>query len=168
MRQSPPPEGGFPCDLHVLGLPPAFVLSQDQTLRLNLKPPPAETRESLTSNGLLNRTWRSLSNPRPPKPRTTRQSKPPSHPGQENKGLRPMGLVQAFPAPRRSRKNHPKSQERDRQSRPHKSTLNHQGKEQPRNRRPRIPSNVTNNVKKRVATNGLRPPARGEVRKTDL
>jgi hypothetical protein len=29
-----------PLDLHVLGLPPAFALSQDQTLRLdeNLKP----------------------------------------------------------------------------------------------------------------------------------
>ena len=25
-------------DLHVLGLPPAFVLSQDQTLKLNLIP----------------------------------------------------------------------------------------------------------------------------------
>ena len=25
-------------DLHVLGMPPAFVLSQDQTLRLNSKP----------------------------------------------------------------------------------------------------------------------------------
>ena len=26
------PEGAFAFDLHVLGLPPAFVLSQDQTL----------------------------------------------------------------------------------------------------------------------------------------
>ena len=34
MRRSPPSENGFPLDLHVLGLPPAFVLSQDQTLRL--------------------------------------------------------------------------------------------------------------------------------------
>ncbi len=30
----PPPEGGISFDLHVLGLPPAFVLSQDQTLSL--------------------------------------------------------------------------------------------------------------------------------------
>ena len=33
VRHSPHPEGCFPFDLHVLGLPPAFVLSQDQTLR---------------------------------------------------------------------------------------------------------------------------------------
>ena len=33
-----PPEGG-PCDLHVLGTPPAFVLSQDQTRRHNLPSP---------------------------------------------------------------------------------------------------------------------------------
>ena len=28
-----PPEGALPFDLHVLSTPPAFVLSQDQTLR---------------------------------------------------------------------------------------------------------------------------------------
>ena len=28
----------FSCDLHVLGTPPAFALSQDQTLHLNSKP----------------------------------------------------------------------------------------------------------------------------------
>ena len=28
------PEGAFSFNLHVLGLPPAFVLSQDQTLKL--------------------------------------------------------------------------------------------------------------------------------------
>ena len=28
----------FSCDLHVLGTPPAFALSQDQTLHLNPKP----------------------------------------------------------------------------------------------------------------------------------
>ena len=32
MRHSLPPEGGIPSDLHVLGLPLAFILSQDQTL----------------------------------------------------------------------------------------------------------------------------------------
>lgn len=31
------PEGAFSFDLHVLGTPPAFVLSQNQTLHLNLK-----------------------------------------------------------------------------------------------------------------------------------
>ena len=49
-RSYPPPKGRFPCithpcatkvllppfDLHVLGTPPAFVLSQDQTLSSNL------------------------------------------------------------------------------------------------------------------------------------
>ena len=28
----------LPFDLHVLGTPPAFILSQDQTLKLDLKP----------------------------------------------------------------------------------------------------------------------------------
>ena len=52
-RSYPPPQGRFPCithpcatkvllppfDLHVLGTPPAFVLSQDQTLSSNLSMP---------------------------------------------------------------------------------------------------------------------------------
>ena len=32
-----PQAGSFSFDLHVLGTPPAFVLSQDQTLHLNFK-----------------------------------------------------------------------------------------------------------------------------------
>ena len=32
MRRSQGPEGPLPLDLHVLGLPLAFILSQDQTL----------------------------------------------------------------------------------------------------------------------------------------
>ena len=32
------PKGLLPLDLHVLGLPPAFVLSQDQTLKLKSSP----------------------------------------------------------------------------------------------------------------------------------
>ena len=31
-----PPKGTFPFDLHVLTTPPAFVLSQDQTLRCQI------------------------------------------------------------------------------------------------------------------------------------
>ena len=31
------PKDNFSFDLHVLGLPPAFVLSQDQTLKLNVR-----------------------------------------------------------------------------------------------------------------------------------
>ncbi len=33
------PKPGFSLDLHVLGMPPAFVLSQDQTLKLTSIPP---------------------------------------------------------------------------------------------------------------------------------
>ena len=32
VRRSCTPEGALPLDLHVLGTPPAFILSQDQTL----------------------------------------------------------------------------------------------------------------------------------------
>ena len=38
MRHYAPTEAGTPFDLHVLGMPPAFVLSQDQTLRLKTNP----------------------------------------------------------------------------------------------------------------------------------
>ena len=34
VRHCPVPEGTFSFDLHVLGMPPAFNLSQDQTLQL--------------------------------------------------------------------------------------------------------------------------------------
>src|SRR5215207_2318539 len=36
VRRSPPGCPALPLDLHVLGLPPAFTLSQDQTLQLDL------------------------------------------------------------------------------------------------------------------------------------
>src|SRR3546814_10340240 len=45
-----PPERNFSFDLHVLGLPPAFVLSQDQTLRLTSPGAPKNTR---LINGIL-------------------------------------------------------------------------------------------------------------------
>ena len=38
-----PPKGAFPFDLHVLSTPPAFVLSQDQTLQF--EPMPASHTE---------------------------------------------------------------------------------------------------------------------------
>nr|ADI18610.1 hypothetical protein [uncultured Rhodospirillales bacterium HF4000_24M03] len=47
MRHSPVPEGTIPFDLHVLSLPPAFVLSQDQTLKLIRNPKPS-TGQSTT------------------------------------------------------------------------------------------------------------------------
>ena len=37
VRHSSAPEGLLPFDLHVLGMPPAFNLSQDQTLEFNLE-----------------------------------------------------------------------------------------------------------------------------------
>jgi hypothetical protein len=40
VRRSSTPERAFPLDLHVLSTPPAFVLSQDQTLRRKTKPHP--------------------------------------------------------------------------------------------------------------------------------
>src|SRR5690606_3216658 len=38
VRRSSTPEGAFPHDLHVLSTPPAFVLSQDQTLQQKFNP----------------------------------------------------------------------------------------------------------------------------------
>ena len=35
VRHCPPTEAGFSCDLHALGTPPTFILSQDQTLQNN-------------------------------------------------------------------------------------------------------------------------------------
>jgi hypothetical protein len=44
VRRSSTPEEAFPLDLHVLSTPPAFVLSQDQTLhQKNGKPNPSKT-----------------------------------------------------------------------------------------------------------------------------
>ena len=42
VRHSCTPEGALPFDLHVLSTPPAFVLSQDQTL--HRKPDPNRTK----------------------------------------------------------------------------------------------------------------------------
>lgn len=43
VRRSSTPEGAFPLDLHVLSTPPAFVLSQDQTLHQRPHTHPAQT-----------------------------------------------------------------------------------------------------------------------------
>src|SRR5215213_11684491 len=43
VRHYHPPEGGQPFDLHVLGTPPAFILSQDQTLHRNCRSHPSFT-----------------------------------------------------------------------------------------------------------------------------
>ena len=48
VRRSSTPEGAFPLDLHVLSTPPAFVLSQDQTLREEVFVPKDETFVTLS------------------------------------------------------------------------------------------------------------------------
>src|SRR3954469_7363479 len=44
VRRSSTPEGAFPLDLHVLSTPPAFVLSQDQTLQQKLEKHPSNKK----------------------------------------------------------------------------------------------------------------------------
>ena len=53
VRHSCTPESALPFDLHVLSTPPAFVLSQDQTLR---KKPPDQTRERTRPDNKNKRT----------------------------------------------------------------------------------------------------------------
>src|SRR5690606_26204673 len=73
VRHSLPPESGIPSDLHVLGLPLAFILSQDQTLHCKLflnglphfvpirmirRPARKRERLSFCFPTVLQRTWR--------------------------------------------------------------------------------------------------------------
>src|SRR3954469_21833366 len=44
-----PPKEAFPLDLHVLSTPPAFVLSQDQTLHRKQNPHPPKHRQDKSS-----------------------------------------------------------------------------------------------------------------------
>ena len=53
VRRSCTPEGALPLDLHVLSTPPAFVLSQDQTLRKKLH---AESQRNKPTNCEFNLT----------------------------------------------------------------------------------------------------------------
>ena len=55
VRRSSTPEGAFPLDLHVLGTPPAFVLSQDQTLREQVVKTASSTRV-VTRSGIVGRS----------------------------------------------------------------------------------------------------------------
>src|SRR5215467_8564577 len=50
-------------DLHVLGMPPAFVLSQDQTLKFIPDPPKGEPKQGSPNVRILREPWRPL---RPP------------------------------------------------------------------------------------------------------
>ena len=47
VRCSCTPEGALPLNLHVLGTPPAFILSQDQTLQLKMSNVTSKTRRSI-------------------------------------------------------------------------------------------------------------------------
>src|ERR1041384_2896896 len=59
VRRSSTPEEAFPLDLHVLSTPPAFVLSQDQTLQRESKPSNQTNNIQLPKNindtGITNR-----------------------------------------------------------------------------------------------------------------
>jgi hypothetical protein len=48
----PGPKSGSPFDLHVLSTPPAFVLSQDQTLRREMRSPGPEARGFISCFGV--------------------------------------------------------------------------------------------------------------------
>ena len=50
VRRSSTPEEAFPLDLHVLSTPPAFVLSQDQTLRRKTNPHHPPTRQTMQNS----------------------------------------------------------------------------------------------------------------------
>jgi hypothetical protein len=53
VRHSSTPEGAFPFDLHVLSTPPAFVLSQDQTLQTKT-PRPKDEKANQRKSDLTN------------------------------------------------------------------------------------------------------------------
>src|SRR5579875_3775392 len=54
VRHSSTPERAFPFDLHVLSTPPAFVLSQDQTLQT--KPPTPQQGRQANQRNLTKKT----------------------------------------------------------------------------------------------------------------
>ena len=57
VRHSSTPERAFPFDLHVLSTPPAFVLSQDQTLQTKT---PGQTRQNSNQRNLTKQTNHTL------------------------------------------------------------------------------------------------------------
>ena len=58
MRRLLAPRGTFPHDLHVLGTPPAFVLSQDQTLQLKVDAVGNSPITCLLTNGVPSRSFK--------------------------------------------------------------------------------------------------------------
>jgi hypothetical protein len=58
VRHSSTPERAFPFDLHVLSTPPAFVLSQDQTLQTKTpRPNEAEINQRKSDQATRNKIW---------------------------------------------------------------------------------------------------------------
>ena len=55
VRHSSTPEGAFPFDLHVLSTPPAFVLSQDQTLQTKTPTPKCRQNSNQRKSDLTKR-----------------------------------------------------------------------------------------------------------------
>src|SRR4051794_34213696 len=51
VRRSSTPERAFPLDLHVLSTPPAFVLSQDQTLQQKTCEKHPDNKQKLAAKG---------------------------------------------------------------------------------------------------------------------
>jgi hypothetical protein len=74
VRRSSTPEGAFPHDLHVLSTPPAFVLSQDQTLQ-----------QGTTNNPNTQPTTNNQRAPEPPAKPEKRAKIPTTPPPQPNK-----------------------------------------------------------------------------------
>jgi hypothetical protein len=65
-----PPKEAFPLDLHVLSTPPAFVLSQDQTLHRKHNEKPSPSQKTTTSNRQNHRS----STQKNPKTTTTKKA----------------------------------------------------------------------------------------------
>src|SRR5690606_8956628 len=66
VRRSSTPEGAFPLDLHVLSTPPAFVLSQDQTLHEMPQNPRHSHRRNIPANATRTHTHTKTRKPRAP------------------------------------------------------------------------------------------------------
>src|SRR3954454_25094506 len=67
VRRSSTPEEDFPLDLHVLSTPPAFVLSQDQTLQQKIRKQPQRQTKCHQRN------------PKTPQPPTNKQTQGSQH-----------------------------------------------------------------------------------------
>ena len=142
----PPLTPKGPSDLHVLGLPPAFVLSQDQTLKLK---PRITYRVSLTSNLRTsapdNVRGQSLSPPGHPKTARKKTAKltPASS---ENKPL--AGRYAKRPTPKRPNRPHiPSSKNMSKSTRTNKTASHTTKMAQPTVNAPRVTVGVTANAR---------------------